>query len=291
MAQLKAIDFVTNLGDNFTDWLASMDTSWREKYQSKGQAKPSPACYSRVSVSAFDKLQLLTPEPSPPSSPHKSTTAIDHKIISPSTLKQSLPTPTPSPNTLFSPTLFPDSLLPQHLFTTEYFEVRKTKKKGMAAFATKDIVEGTVIIAEEPLFRCNFMGVFTEYEKLSIEQKKEYKKLCDWRGNEKEKILAIFSVNRFDTSDSKCGIFLKSSRFNHACHPYATCTYRWTPEKNQLITTALMPITKDTELTISYTSSPRTLMRNYGFWCECPGCPSPKDAAEEQRKIDDAFWT
>lgn len=66
----------------------------------------------------------------------------------------------------------------------------------MAAYARKNIKKDTFIMEEDPLFIAEFMEVYYKFENLTMEQKKEYLTLCDWRGLEREKILAIFSVNR-----------------------------------------------------------------------------------------------
>jgi SET domain-containing protein len=89
--------------------------------------------------------------------------------------------------------------------------------------------------------------------------------------------------SRFETSKGLGGIFLKSSRFNHACHPHSTCTYRWDEAANTLTFTTLMEVKKGEEITISYTNKPRTLHDNYGFDCDCPKCSQPKDPKEDQK--------
>jgi hypothetical protein len=77
--------------------------------------------------------------------------------------------------------------------------------------------------------------------------------------------------------EGKAGIFLKSSRFNHACKPYATCSYRYDPIQDRLIVTTTCKIKKGQEITISYTSCPSNLFENYGFYCDCPGCPPARE--------------
>ena len=88
---------------------------------------------------------------------------------------------------------------------------------------------------------------------------------------------------RFETGKGIGGIFLKSSRFNHACHPYSTCTYRWDEAMNKLAFTTLMDVKYGEEITISYTNKPQTLHHNYGFDCDCPKCSVPKDLKEVQK--------
>jgi hypothetical protein len=66
----------------------------------------------------------------------------------------------------------------------------------MGAFATKDIAEGTIIIAERPLIAGDIMVVYSAYENLSKEQKKEYRTLYGYPGVDSDKLLAIFKTNR-----------------------------------------------------------------------------------------------
>lgn len=95
---------------------------------------------------------------------------------------------------------------------------------------------------------------------------------------------------RFETTEGKGGIFVKSSRFNHACHPHATCKYGYTSYDDTLTFTACQSIQKGQEITISYTTNPSQLMDNYGFYCDCSGCPDPKDAARTARKLRGSSW-
>jgi hypothetical protein len=85
------------------------------------------------------------------------------------------------------------------LFTTDYFEVRKSSKGGYGAFAIKDIEKSTVIVAEEPLFQATYGEVFYKYESLPIEKRAEYRSLVGWKGTSDFEILAIFRTNRFVT--------------------------------------------------------------------------------------------
>ncbi|KAH7327357.1 hypothetical protein BKA65DRAFT_566787, partial [Rhexocercosporidium sp. MPI-PUGE-AT-0058] len=126
-----------------------------------------------------------------------------------------------------------------------------------------------------------FMEVFVELEKLRSEQRREYKTLYGHMALSNSPELAIFKTNRFETCGGKGGIFIKSSRFNHACHPYAACSYRYDESTDTLIFTACNPIKAGEEITISYTTNPTQLMDNYGFYCDCPGCPKPKVAAKQ----------
>ena len=88
-------------------------------------------------------------------------------------------------------------------------------------------------------------------------------------------------MSSFETFEGKSGIFLKSSRFNHACHPFATCTYSYDLSQGRLIVKSLFPIAKGQEITISYCKDAKTLYDNYGFYCDCKACPPPAKAKSE----------
>ncbi|CZR55981.1 uncharacterized protein PAC_05869 [Phialocephala subalpina] len=172
---------------------------------------------------------------------------------------------------------------PDPIFVSEYFEVRKSPKGGYGAFATKDIEVGTVVMSEEPLFRAATMDVYYMYWNLTAEQRVEYRSLHGWSGLGLPRLLAIFKTNRFEIPGSACGIFIKSSRFNHACHPHATCTYKWNEELRHMVTTSINPMKNGDEITIQYTNNPSKLYDDYGFHCDCPACPDPKEAGKQHR--------
>ncbi|RDL31091.1 uncharacterized protein BP5553_09880 [Venustampulla echinocandica] len=286
------------LAQTFEQWILKQDSGWKEKYKRRGTmtVNITPAPESRVGPSAIN-TQLLTPDPSPSSSPSSSPSPVRRcrpidGAFSPIWKLAQLSTPPVSPNSSPKPTSSSTSSTEPPvpapggpLFATMYFEVRESPKGGLGAFAVQDIEEDTVIMAEEPLFKATFVEVFYEFEKLSKEKRGEYLSLYAWSGIERHKVLAIFSTNRFTISNAQCGIFLKSSRFNHACHPYATCSYRWDEEKNQMVTRSVMSIKKGQEITIAYSRNPSALHFNYGFWCDCPGCPEPKKAKAAAQRI------
>jgi hypothetical protein len=178
--------------------------------------------------------------------------------------------------------------------TTEYFEVRESAKGGLGAFAIKDIEEGTVLLEELPLFKGDFGNIYDEYQKFTEKQTAEYLSLHAWKGSSRgdtETITCIFATNRYvfvclfnHCTYSNCyfvsfrltefddGIFLKCSRFNHSCHPYASCTYNYNEETDKLKISALRDISIGEEITISYSRDPSSLYENYGFHCDCFGC-------------------
>lgn len=254
---------------DFEAWMASFKFDKNAYRSAKGAAKPS--AQARPSRGSFQRQLLLTPPASPPNLALRR--GRHFKTPSPP------PTFIPSSSSSFSSTSTISE--PTPLFTTDFFEVRKSPKGGYGAFATKDIEKDTIIMSEEPLFRAALMEVFIEFENLPADKRAEYRTLFGWQGVSDDEILAIFKTNRFETTEGKGGIFLKSSRFNHACHPFSTCTYSYNKVQGRLITITLQPIQKGEEITISYCGTPSTLYENYGFYCDCQACPPPAKAKAE----------
>ena len=52
-------------------------------------------------------------------------------------------------------------------------------------------------MVEKPLFRAKFMEVFVELEKLTREQRREYRTLHGYSGLSPTKDLAIYKTNRY----------------------------------------------------------------------------------------------
>ncbi|KAL5327843.1 hypothetical protein ACEPPN_005549 [Leptodophora sp. 'Broadleaf-Isolate-01'] len=246
----------------------------------------------RAFLDSVTESRLLTPSSSnssilsnnsdstPPSSSSTSPASSFSESFSAHT-----PLSTSSPSSTLTPIPHYPSPANDILYSTEYFEVRRSEKGGYGAFATKDIEKEIIVMTEKPLFRATFMEVFVELEKLTKEQRREYRTLHGHMRLSNSEDLAIYKTNRFETCGGKGGIFIKSSRFNHACHPHATCTYRYDESTDTLIFTACNPINKGDEMTISYTSNASQLMDNYGFYCDCSGCPRPKVAAKQARRL------
>lgn len=87
---------------------------------------------------------------------------------------------------------------PDISFSTEFFEVKKSPRKGYGAFALKDIKEGTVISSEAPLFTSNFFDLFHELEKLTPEQRAQYRTLAAYMKLEPcSRDASIFMTNRY----------------------------------------------------------------------------------------------
>ncbi|TGO66687.1 hypothetical protein BOTNAR_0056g00260 [Botryotinia narcissicola] len=167
------------------------------------------------------------------------------------------------------------------LFENEFYEVRTSPKGGLGCFAKADIESGTMIHSEEPLFLSSMVQIYYNFEQLTAEKQAAYLKLHYWHGLAAHKVLAIFQTNRFHVPGGKSGIFLNSSRFNHACPGFCNCTYGFRKEINEMVFTTLSDITKGQEITISYANVPTNLYQNYGFFCDCPGCPPGSFASKK----------
>ncbi|EPE33933.1 SET [Glarea lozoyensis ATCC 20868] len=274
---IKSTDF------DFEQWLTKGDSGWKKKYQKFDQEKSKPnkvklqqtrSCASSVGASSGRHSTQSSPTTS------FSSSFLDRSSTLPTT-NLSIPTTSSDENEEDGPPAweinYSISARPQFdpTFRTEYFEVRSSQNKGLGAFAMKNISKGTCIMEEPPLFRGNFDKVYHEYHKLTEEEADEYLSLHAWTGSSRrdtQKISCIFATNRFRMSEDEDGIFLKCSRFNHSCHPFATCTYEYDEETDRLRITALRDIKAGEEITISYTRDASSLYDNYGFNCDCPAC-------------------
>ncbi|ESZ91931.1 hypothetical protein SBOR_7676 [Sclerotinia borealis F-4128] len=194
----------------------------------------------------------------------------------------------PYRNKSSKPPYAPPSPPPEQVsrFENEFFEVKTSPKGGLGCFAQKDIKCGTAIHSEEPLFTCSVLQVHYNFEQLTAEQQAAYMDLHCWHGLASHKIVAIYQTNRFHISGGKAGIFLNSSRFNHACPGFRNCSYTFHKDINKMVFTTIDDITKGQELTIAYSSIPNHLYQNYGFFCDCPSCP-PWESAYKVWKVED----
>ncbi|KAE8449536.1 hypothetical protein EG329_008145 [Mollisiaceae sp. DMI_Dod_QoI] len=271
-----------SLATDFDEWMAGWAFTWSGTRHT-GKPLPKQATLPGNAWKSFKQEPRLSPTLECPTSPRQQFL---HQV-SPSKLGHSgssssfgSPYAKNSSGTSFGSLFAAPAEKSDPLFVTEFFEVRRSLKGGYGAFATRDIEVGTVIMTEKPLLRANLSTFFHEHEKLSTEQKADYQSLYACPGLSEDRRFSIFMTNRFELLGS-CGIFIKSSRFNHACHPHRSCSYRWNEELGCLVTTAINPIKKGEEITIRYNPNPSTLYGNYGFDCDCPSCVEPKVIATQ----------
>ncbi|RDW73356.1 hypothetical protein BP6252_07263 [Coleophoma cylindrospora] len=172
------------------------------------------------------------------------------------------------------------------LFITENFEARASPKGGYGAFALQKITAGTVILSEYPLINCPDDGngyFYQVYDGLSTEDRKAFLELASWSKIDDDPVTAIWKTNRFRLDQTHSGLFLKASRFNHACLAQSSCYYRWDRASYQMHFTSMKDIAKGEEITVSYAISPDFLYEDYGFFCDCKACPT-LSAGEKLRK-------
>ena len=97
--------------------------------------------------------------------------------------------------------------------------------------------------------------------------------------------------NIYETNTFQNGVFLKMSRFNHACIPNAE--YFWNEETKFRDLRAIRPIKIGEEITLSYIGvscqdrdERRTHLKNYfQFHCTCDACEISEEKAEKEREI------
>ncbi|KAL3421363.1 hypothetical protein PVAG01_07808 [Phlyctema vagabunda] len=248
------------LGNSYEDWMSSV-ASWRSWQQSKSRAA-SQACAAPVTGAEGTIKDLLSVEP------------ISAQLTS-------LPTPAA-------------------IFTTEYFEVIPSPKGGYGCFALKTIKKDTRIFSEMPLVEATDADFLGRYQSLPEPTQKEFMSLAGWEMLADNKVEAIWKNNRYLWMGILCStvvlmtlyrfrisggsaVFAKSSRFNHACIPLNTCTYQFNHSTREMVFTTLKEVKPGQELTISYCCSPASLYDDYGFFCDCEGCPKYSEGEKMQR--------
>jgi len=180
--------------------------------------------------------------------------------------------------------------------------------KGIGCLAVIKIKVGTLIISEQPLLSMDsevvdqsweerHQCILLAFQNLSDLDKEAYlslsfKELCPEYQNlanvsEKDrKVLNIYETNSFTN-----GVFLKMSRFNHACNPNAE--YFWNDETDFRDLRAIKAIKIGDEITYSYVGvtcqdrdERRThLKNNFNFHCMCEACEISEAEVEKDREI------
>lgn len=51
-----------------------------------------------------------------------------------------------------------------------------------------------------------------------------------------------------------------------------------------MVVTSINPMKEGDEITIQYCGNPVKLYDDYGFCCDCPDCPDPKEAEADARR-------
>lgn len=182
--------------------------------------------------------------------------------------------------------------------------------KGCGVVAARLLKAGELLLAESPLIVVPWWvrhSMFPAKEKkeclaravrdLTPEQRKEFFNLHDSKVGEHDPktIDGIWRTNNFALGPSgprsDNGLFLKISRFNHSCVPYAE--FMWNEEKRKQEIRAIRDIPEGEEITICYFTllvaarsqkeRKEYLQSHYGFPCDCVAC----NLLGEEKKIND----
>jgi hypothetical protein len=193
------------------------------------------------------------------------------------------------------------------------FEVRTSEGKGRGLFATQDIARGSLIMLETPVIslkRPNGPGkpylakqVQQAFKKLTPQEKDLFLSLSD-RGHQHitDKKLRIYMTNTLGDFDPQLSnVCLQLSLINHSCVPNSTWQQR--AETRQYMVTAIHPIAKNEEITITYTgyasqytaAQGQEIFKHYwNFTCDCKACTvgTPFNLASDLRRtMLGALWT
>lgn len=177
-------------------------------------------------------------------------------------------------------------------------EIRETESKGLGIFAREDILRGTLVLSETPLFAFNSSDGSTDaallsaFASLPSAKTEAYLDLHAYLppdypvrniSEEGRKVLGIYSANAWAG-----GVVDLGSRFNHSCvanvhlsHDPRTLIYDFRVVRD---------VKSGEELTASYISLFLTrkerqdnLVR-WGFECACPACDNTADGKKIEEK-------
>ncbi|CAO1600158.1 hypothetical protein XANCAGTX0491_003861 [Xanthoria calcicola] len=180
-----------------------------------------------------------------------------------------------------------------------HFHVRDAGNKGLGCFAARQILPGTLVHQEAPLFivyeigdgelsRANREEISVKVDRLSDEDRAAYMQLVvppQIRILRTKNPVQVFNANSFETvahterRTTDQGIFLRAARFNHSCVPNAY--FQYNPRIGQLTIFAISCIHKDDEILVNYKYEDiyksrderrQNLQRGYQFTCECLAC-------------------
>ncbi|KAH8204001.1 hypothetical protein TruAng_001812 [Truncatella angustata] len=178
--------------------------------------------------------------------------------------------PRAPPTSPIEPTPEPES------FNNRLFMIRASLTAGFGAFALQSLHRGQIILVEKALFHADNMSLYDEIEKLTSSLKQAFDRMHAHNASSYPDggldRAAIFGTN------SKRGVFLVASRFNHACKPMNNIAYIYDRRQNSIVFSTAREIEKGEELFINYGKHPENLYQEYGFVCNCGGCRVLTDA-------------
>ncbi|KAI0407245.1 hypothetical protein F4802DRAFT_605728 [Xylaria palmicola] len=181
------------------------------------------------------------------------------------------------------------------------FALQDVPGKGKGLVAVLPIARGTRILSERPLVTSPQNGTGLEKIKASIGQ--QVNSLSE---AQREAFLSLHNIHPYSSFDDKClgifrtnahpvenggidgGIFLETSRINHACDNNAQKYWNTTIKRHTIH--AIREIAVGEEITITYLGALRsrrrrqeTLRAKFGFTCLCRLCILPE---RESKKVD-----
>ena len=188
----------------------------------------------------------------------------------------------------------------------QYFELIKTKDKGIGMFAACDIKSGTIILNDKPLLSLSRNNndndnesIINQFKELSKENKEKISGYHNQIDSNDSDILGLYFTNAFsiinDESEIKSGFFPNIARMNHSCLSNCEVLSSDINTKSRSII-ALFDIKKGEELTINYIGNSyytlsmaqkvrkQYILSNYNFDCKCIHCTNYDKKMENFRK-------
>ncbi|EAS33648.3 uncharacterized protein CIMG_04672 [Coccidioides immitis RS] len=200
---------------------------------------------------------------------------------------------------------------PAEIPLNEFCIIKQTQGKGYGVFATRNIPQGTRILADPPMLK--LPGAVMEHAKLtkadiealaatistklkalSKEQQREFFSLANTQRAQFGVFLGIAATNAMliDFETTEYGIFPKVSRFNHGCRPNSMRSYH--PVLDQAVVHVVKDVSEGEEITVSYVEPglafylrQEQLKEKFGFICGCNLCLMP----ENERRLSDMRLT
>ena len=163
--------------------------------------------------------------------------------------------------------------------------------KGQALVAAQTISKGCRILTDAPLLTFPRQGsdsatslmVAAKLRLVSKDQQRAFFGLHNNHGGSLPPFLGIAKTNALPLGPqaTEGGIFLLTSRINHACLP--NCQHSWNSSRGEITVHAVRDIEQGEELTIIYCDTLPSkqrraeLQNHFGFECACKVCSLPKD--------------
>ena len=171
------------------------------------------------------------------------------------------------------------------------FAVRAIPGKDVGVVAARDLRRGERILKERPAMTARTTEDHAA-SALDASDAPDFWDLHDCHAvGETKTVLGICRTNCFElrdpaTGDTRSGMFLLGSRFNHDCSPNVHRT--WLPDEGVEVYHALRDVPEGAELCGEYiplyysTAKRREMLRKYDFVCGCAACASGRGDAERE---------